>query len=337
MSLRPSISVMLGNLRYDTHVLRCRACLALLPRGASAEINLPASVRFEATAGDDASLQMDGGERAGTILTGKVHSIRRNVDSIAVTIADAAGDLAAFRPSATYEKQGASQIIRSLASDTNVSAGDVDIDLDLPAYVAHPARTASEHIAELGRLGGAIAFTDADGRLQVKARPSGQATAALKYGREIVRYDVRKAEVVNGSRIAIGFGPAGSASAPDALRHSLEFLPSSAPDGGRGVHRYPMAALRIPGAASNASTALQTAAAAQSERLVARCFLLAALRPGDVIEVQELPDGLSGGPWLLTRVEHELMGGTGATTLEAEIASAGSLLGDLLGALGGLL
>jgi hypothetical protein len=337
MSLRPSVAATLGNLRYDTQVVRCRASLALLPRGSSAEIELPGSVRFEAAAGDDASLEMDGGEGTATILTGKVHSIRRNLDSIAVTIADAAGDLAALHPSVTYGKQGASQVIRSLASDANVSAGAVDIDLDLPFYVAHPARTASEHIAELARLGGAIAFTDGDGRLQVRARPSGQASAALKYGREIARYDVRSAQVVNGSRFAIGFGPAGSASAPDALRHSLGFLPSSAADGGPGVHRYPIAALRIPGAASNASTALQTAAAAQSKRLVARCFLLAALRAGDVIEVQELPDGLFGGPWLLARVEHELVGGTGATTLEAEIASAGSLLGDLLGALGGLL
>ncbi len=337
MSLQPSVSATIGNLRYDTHAAQCTASLALFPRGSSAEIRLPAGVRFEAAPGDDASLDVDGGEGSSAILTGKVRAIRRTIDAIVVVIADAAGDLASLRPSVTFEKQAASQIIKKLATEASVTAGTIDIDLDLPAYVAHPGRTASEHIAELARLGGAIALTGADGKLNVVIRPSAQATAALKYGREIVRYDVRSEQVVNRSRFAIGFGPSGSTSAPDALRHSVESLPASASDGGPGVRRYPTPALRTPTAASDASSALQTATAARSERLTARGFLLAALRPGDVIEVQDLPEGLSGGPWLLVHVEHRLDRGAGTTTLDAVTASTDSLLGDLLGAVGGLL
>jgi hypothetical protein len=337
MTLHPSVSATLGNLRYDSHAMRCTATLGLLPRGSSAEITLPPAVRFEAAPGDDATLDVDGGEGSSTILTGKVRSVRRTLEAIVVTVADAAGDLASFRPSATYEKQKAAQIVRALAGEVAISPGSIDIDLDLPAYVAHPGRTASEHIAELARLGGGFAHTGGDGKLNVVKRPSGQATAALKYGREIVSYDVSKAAVVNGQRFAIGFGPAGSGSAIDALRHSLEGLPADAAEGGAGVHRSPTPVLRTPAAAQTASESLQAAAAAHSERLVARGFLLAALRPGDVIEVQELPSGLSGGPWLLTRVEHTIEDGAGATALEATTADTGSLLGDLLGAIGGLL
>jgi hypothetical protein len=337
MSLQPSVSATLGNLRYDSHAARCTASLGLLPRGSSAEIRLPAGVRFEAAPGDSATLDIDGGEGPKTVLTGKVRTIRRTLDAIVVIVTDAAADLASLRPAITFEKQAAPQIIRKLAADVAVTPGIIAFALDLPAYVAHPGRTASEHIAELARLGGAIAMTGGDGRLNVLPRPAAQATAALKYGREIVRYDVRKEAVVNGSRFAIGFGPAGSASAPNALRHSLKSLPADASDGGAGVRRYPTPALRTPVAAKSASDSLQALAAAQSERLTARGFLLAALRPGDVIEVQDLPGGLSPGPWMLVRVEHTLDGGAGSTSLEATTAATDSLLGDLLGAIGGLL
>ena len=196
-----------------------------------------------------------------------------------------------------------------------MTVGDVDVDLDLPAYVAHPGRTAAEHVAELAKLGGALAFSDADGRLQVMARPSGPPSSALLYGREIIDYSSGDFETPNAQRFAIGSGPAGSASAPDALRPSLDVLPSSAADGGPGVLRCPVPMLRTPTAAADASTALQTANAARGRRLRARCFLLPALRPGDVVEVQSLPDGLAGGPWLLTRVVHELRPGSGGRTL----------------------
>jgi hypothetical protein len=337
VSLRPALSATLGNLRYDTHATSCEAWLAPLPRGCSAEVRLPARARFEAGPGDEASLEADGGEGAGPILTGTVRAVRRDLDAIAVTIADAAADLAAYRPSSTFERQGAARIVRTLAADIGIVPGDVDLDLDLAAYVAHPGRTAAEHVADLARLAGALALTDGAGRLAVRPRPSGPATAALRYGREITGYEVRREPVVNGQRFAIGSGPAGSTSAPDALRHTVGVLPAGAEEGGPGVRRYPAPALRTPAAAAAASTALQTAAAARSERLIARCFLLPALRPGDVIEVQDLPGGLAGGPWLLTRVHHRVEAGAGTTTLEAETAGAGSLLGQLLGAIGGLL
>jgi hypothetical protein len=82
MSLAPSLSVTLGNLRYDTHALDVQACLEWLPRGNSVHVSLPASVRFEAAAGDDASMEIDGGEGAQKLFTGKVRAVRRDFRSI---------------------------------------------------------------------------------------------------------------------------------------------------------------------------------------------------------------------------------------------------------------
>lgn len=337
MSRTLSLSVTLGNLRYDTHAMSCDATLCLLPRGGSATVRLPGNVRFEAAPGDDAQLDLDGGDGARTILKGKVRRVVRDFDSILATVTDAGAELAAYRPASTFEKQSASQIIRKLASDVSVQPGRIDLNLDLPVYVADPGRTASEHIAGIAALAGAIASAGDDGSLNVTERPSGPATSALRFGREFVEYETSKQPILSGNRFAIGFGPAGSSSAPDALRHSKEHLPSSAPGGGLGIWRRPTPVLRQATAASDASTAAQTSAAAQSDRLRARCFVLEALRAGDVVEVQDLPSGLSGGPWLITRVSHRIRHGTGRTEIEAEIAGAGSLLDNLLGALGGLL
>ncbi|CAN7556545.1 MULTISPECIES: hypothetical protein [unclassified Variovorax] len=337
MSLSPAISATLGNLRYDTQAIVCSACLDLLPRGGSARLSLPASVRFEAAAGDEASLDLDGGEGVATVLKGSMRSVRRNVDSIEVELIDAGAALAAYRPACSFEKQSAAQIIRKLVGDMALSAGTMDVDLDLPAYIAHPGRNAAEHVAELAKLGGAFACAGSDGKLEVRALPEGPADAALRFGREITHYDVLGEAVAQGQSFAIGAGPAGSSSAPDAMRPTVGFLPSSAAAGGPGVIRLATPLLRTPKAASDASDALSRIAAARASRLIAHCFLLPALRPGQVIEVQDLPDDLSGGPWLITRVEHRVAHGAGSTRFEARSASAPSLLGALLGAIGSLL
>ena len=341
MILAPAVSATLGNLRYDVQAIACSVSLGLLPRGGSARLRLPAGVRFEARSGDDAKLDLDGGEGARTVLTGSVRSVGRDVQGIDVELCDVGSVLAAYRPACTFENQSAQQIIRKLVGDVALSPGDLDLDLDLPAYVAHPGRTAAEHIAELARLAGALAQAGADGKLQVRGLPEGPADAALRFGREITHYEVRDNALEQGQTFAIGAGPAGSASAPDALRPTPGFLPASAAAGGRNVLRLPTPVLRTPKAASSASEALSRHTAARATRLHARCFLLPALRPGQVIEVQDLPDGLSGGPWLVTRVDHDVSDGAGRTRFEAQSAAAPSLLGSLAGAavaaIGGLL
>jgi hypothetical protein len=58
-----------------------------------------------------------------------------------------------------------------------------------------------------------------------------------------------------------------------------------------------------------------------------------------VVDVQQLPKPLSGGPWLLERVQHRLgPQRAGETLLEGvSAAPAAGLLGALAGAIGGLL
>jgi hypothetical protein len=138
-----------------------------------------------------------------------------------------------------------------------------------------------------------------------------------------------------------GNGPAGSADAPDALRPTTEALPGDAPKPGPEAVWSPAPVLRTPDAALTATKAATATTSAAVTRIQARCFLLPALRPGTVVEVQSLPDELSGGPWLVTRVVHRLKPDTGGLTgfegVSAGSGGLGSLLGAALSAVGSLL
>jgi hypothetical protein len=340
MSLAPAVSATLGNYRYDTHASAVTVRLGLLPEANSFEVAMPDRVEMPAAPGDPAQLDLDGGDGPETVLTGKLRAIQRRLGQQTVMAADTGADLGAFRPAVTYEKQNAKDVIRALAAEIGAEVKTVNLDWPLPVYVAHQRWTAAEHIAGLARMAGGIAFTEADGSLTVVPAPEGQPDLALRHGREIVSYEVREFPGPPVRRLAIGHGPAGSIGAPDALRPTVGALPGDAPRPGAQAVWTAVPLARTPRAANTASQALESLAGAGGLRLYALCFLLPQLRPGQVIEIQDLPAGLSGGPWLLTRVCHQLQPThTSATRLEARSAggAAGGLLGAALSAVGGLL
>ena len=340
MSLAPSTGFTLGDRRYGAHASKLTVTLALLPGVDSFRVTLPARADVTCVPGDQALLELDGGEGSTTVITGKVRGVRRGLDGIEVWAADAGADLAAVRPAATYVGQAGEDVVSALAGEAGVSLGAVDLDLPLASYVAHQQRTSAEHVAILADLGGTVASVDGDGSVTLRKRPSGPADAALLFGRELIDYQVHDGPA-QPARVLIGNGPAGTVEAPDALRPTVDRLPEDAPSPGAGAVWRPAPILRTPSVIASASRAADGATGAASKRLTARCFLLPKLRPGMAIEIQSLPDGFDGGPWLLTRVVHRVgADGAGTTRLEAESGAGGAgggLLGAALSAVGSLL
>jgi hypothetical protein len=343
MSLKPAGILILGNLKYDTHLVDVTVQLALLPGVNTVRATLPAGVRLDAKPDDEASLQLDGGEGSEKVLTGKLRSLRRGFQQVEAVLSDGGADLSELRPRNTYRQKNGKDVIRALASDAGAGTGPLDIDLPLPVYAASQSRTAAEHIAYLAELGGAIAFMDADGALNVPLRPGSQADAALKYGREFIAYESFESSPPKAKRVAIGSGPAGSPDAPNAMGNSSDKLPGDAPDAGPQAFWRAEPLLRTPAAAKTATDAANVSAVAAATTLRAQCFLLPKLRPGMVIEVQDLPDGPNAGPWLLTRVTHRMQPGLGGQTILEGVSAgaaeggAGGLLAAIGAAVGGLL
>lgn len=333
MSFATAAAVTLGSSRYEAHAVSVTATLVELPGVSSFEVELPALVALDAAGGDPGALDLDGGEGAETVLTGTIRAFRRGLLSTRVVVADASADLAAYRPAQTYEGQDGKAVVQSLASDAGAGVGSVDVTLALPAYTAHQRRTGAEHVARIARLGGVLASVDGGGALTLR-KPGAQADLALRHGRELLELEVSELPDPTLRRVLAGAGPAGSASAPDALREDTEALPSGSPDPGADALWTPTPVLRTPGAAAAASQAAEDLAASGARTVHARCTLQPKLRPGLVVELQEVPGELGAGPWVLTSVVHRLDPDTGGeTTFSGRSAGAGSGLGGL----GGLL
>lgn len=336
MSLALAINARFGNKRYESHVSALSVDLGLLPGVNSITARLPRAVPVDAAPGDPADLTLDNGEEEALVLTGLTRSIARGLAETQVTAVDAGAALAATRPASSYSAMTAGDIIGGLAGDAGADMGRSTLGSErLESYVVMQGRTGAEHVARLALYGGGIAMVDADGSLSAIAYPQPPASRALRYGREIMAYQVT--DTAPGAlAVPIGSG-AGPAGAPNALMLSTEAISGGAPDPSATVRWRPEAALRSQGAQRAASEAADSAHGASGQKLTATCWLLPALRPGELVEVQDLPDGISGGPWLVTHVQHRV-GPMGATTrFDAVSGEGGGLLAGLLGALGGLL
>src|SRR5262249_61440535 len=97
----------LGRSVFGSHAAAVTVTLAGLPGVSRFDVSFPAAVAVDAGPGDDASLDLDGGEGSETVLTGKVRGFRRDVELTEVLVADASAALAAYPPPPTYESPDA--------------------------------------------------------------------------------------------------------------------------------------------------------------------------------------------------------------------------------------
>jgi hypothetical protein len=340
--LAPTYTLTLGQQRFAEQALALDLRLAAAPVIDSLTATLPAAVKLSASPGDPAALTLGSGEKEAAVFSGTVDSVRRSFDGVRVTALDAGAALARLRPAATYEKVTAGTVIRRLADTAGADVGAVDDGVDLAFYVADPGRTALDHVARLAAWSGALARVSAAGALEARVVDASRAEVALRFGREVLALDDATVRSTVTSWVVAGEGGAGTTAAPAALRPVTDFFAGQRPDGPSLDSRWRFApALRTPRGAATAGAALARSYRSSRERGRLSAFLQPDLRPGTIIEVHDLPDGLPGGPLWLHHVRHRL-DGTGAFT-RASFWKGGdsfdplALLGALAGALGSLL
>ncbi|HEX9821337.1 MAG TPA: hypothetical protein VGD07_17180 [Methylomirabilota bacterium] len=336
--LSPGYELTLGSQLWKEQALEIRVALAAAPLVDVLTVRLPAAAPLAAAPGDPVSLTLDSGEQKETVFTGTVESIRRGFQEIRVTALDAGGVLARYRPSVTYEHVTAGTVLRTLAGDAGVSTADVDDGVEVPFYVADPSRTAWEHVARVAAWGGAMVSVSSDNEVRSAVIDATQAQLALRYGREIVSLQADRARSAVDAWVVAGESGAGSASAPEALRPSTDFFAGNRPEGPALARRWRFEpALRTARGAGSAGAAIQRQYTASREAGRLQAFLQPRLRCGGVIEVQDLPDGLPGGPVWIARVDHVLGGGGGVTAIRFFKGGDSFDPLALLGAIGGLL
>jgi hypothetical protein len=332
--LAPAYALTLGEQEFTTQALAIDLELGAAPLLDVLTVRLPSAAAPSAGLGDPAQLQLDGV----SVFSGTIAALRRRERELCVTAVDAGAALAAFRPAATYEQLTVASVVRSLCGDAGVSTGALEDGPQLAFYVADPGRTAWAHIARVTRWCGALARVNGDGELDADVIDAGRADVALRYGREVLALGERRCVPAADAWVVAGEAGGGSAGVPEALRPTSDFFAANRPDGPslRHVWRFEPA-LRTSAAAAGAGAALARAAAAAERRGTLLTALAPALRPGTVVEVQDLPDGIEGGPLWLDHVIHHLGPDGGWSRARTWQGGGAFSAAGLLGSLGALL
>lgn len=332
-----TVSVQFGSLRYDTHVTALTADLAVLPGVNTVTVTLPPQVSVDAAPGDDAVIKINNGEGSQSVLTGQVIRVAKGPRRTQVTAADAGALLSSKRIAQSYQDLPPGEVLRKIADEISIDAISLLTALDpMPIYAAAQSRTVGEHVAFLAELGGGYAHVDADGKLNAQPWPFLPPDRALLQGREVIDY-AATSHTPNVDLAFVGSSPAAAGADPRAMSQTTDPVNGGADSPGPSLHWMTRPMLRSGLGVSAAADGARGARAARQSRMQATCWCLPGLRPGSVIEVQGVDDGVSGGPWLLTSVKHTVRRDTGGVTRIAGVSAEGpSLLGGLSDLAGGL-
>lgn len=337
--LRPAYALTMGGQRWTQQAIAIDLTLAAAPGTERLVVRLPAAAPLEAVPDDPVTLTLDGGEGAEPVFGGRITQIRRALDGTTITATGALGLLARLRPATTFENVSAGTVIRSLAADAGVDTGSIEDGVKLAFYAADPSRHAAAHAQRVAGWSGAMLASSGEGALTAVVIDATSPELALRYGREVTGFEASEGLASDRYTVA-GESGAGSDSAPEALRYSADPFAGNRPEGPSLGHVWRWEpALRTAAAAATAGAAWQREAGAAQGSAALAAFLLPRLRPGSVIELQDLPDGFGSGPYWVEEVRHRL-DATGATTT-ARLNKGGdafdplALLGSLAGGLAG--
>jgi hypothetical protein len=333
--LAPGYELVLGSQKWTTQALAVELELHAAPLLNVLRVRLPAVAAPSTALGDVATLSIDSGESSQGLFSGRVASIRRSFSEVVVRACDAGGTLSKFRPAATYEQASAATVVRSLCGDAGVDVDRLEDGVTFTYYAADPDRTALDHVARVCALSGALARVTAEGKVESLVVNPAQAEVALKYGRDVFDFERGELDAPIRGFVVAGESGAGSAAAPEAARPTTDFFAGQRPTGPDRENLWQwQPALRTAQAAQRAGSA--RGQRYQSSRRPGRfaALIQPSLRPGSIVEVQELPDELNPGRVFLRSVRHRLSpreASTSARFCEGQSVDPTALLGSLGG------
>ena len=262
----------------------------------------PGSRFADAAPGDALTLALGPMGDEVAVLTGTVSARRQEAGAVVIEALDLSGTLGRARSTLTFEATPIADIVQRLADVASLKT-DTDTTEELPIYYVQADRPLWDHLRDLARLTGRDLGVDAAGVLLFR-KPDAGATHTLRYGAELIRWQVSAAE----TPVPLSRGAHGTAS-QSGNWHWIDADPLGEAPG----------AACIDGALNDRDLAAiaTDAATGRAARAAWAGWLLvtgdAALRPADSIAVTGLPGG-DPAPLRIRSVRHRLDGATGFTT-----------------------
>jgi hypothetical protein len=228
------------------------------------------------------------------LLTGEIAGAVGNPSAVRLDAVSATIALSRARKSQTYVSQTVADIVNDLASDVDVD--EVSADLTLSAYSVDQRRTIWAHLVDLASLAGADLGCAASGGLRFVPPATGPGPFSFMYGATVLEWRLSTSTPLPVRKIAAS----GAASEQGAEKWHWLLHDPVGPDA---------SPTRVVGAfhTRDAADALAKALGERAARTAVRGFVRlvgeAGLRPGEVIEIADLP-GPAAGPFRLLTVDH---------------------------------
>lgn len=282
----------------------------------AARLKVSRSSRF-ADAAPGATIAISLGDTGSEIdvLTGQLNAPLAAPEGSMLEAYAATVELSRTYKSQTYVNQSVGDIVSDLAG--SVSIDKVDASIQLGVYYADNGRSVWTHLQTLAELARADVGSSPDGGLRFVTPSPGLLPTRLRYGAEVLDWSIGPAPAPTAAAIAAhGAGSeAGSNKWHWVLRDPV----------GAGGSRT-----RIAGgvATRDAAEAAGRAAEGRAKRATRRGTVLitgdASIRPGDIVELADIP-GSDLGPLRVLRVQHRLDARGFVTRLGVEGAGGGGL------------
>lgn len=254
----------------------------------------PKSKFAESAAGSQITLALGVDGEDEDVLTGELIGAGGTPSGVRLDAVSATIALSRVRKSQTYVSQTVADIVNDLASDSDVD--EVSADLTLSAYSVDQRRTVWAHLVELASLAGADLGCAASGGLRFVPPASGPGACSFLFGATVLDWRLANCTPPPVPKVV----PNGAASEQGSDKwHWLLHDPVGADAAWTRV----VGAFHTRNAADALAKALEERAARAAVRGLVRLVGEAGLRPGEVIEIDELP-GPVAGPFRLLTVQH---------------------------------
>lgn len=282
--------------------------------------------------GEATTISLDGGDGAVTVFTGQVLESRGAPDTSLVLGGDALAKLARLDVSGAYEQMTAGSIVRELVNKAGATPGTIEDGPTFASYVLHRGPRALRHIHQLASQAGFDVFTDGQGKVHFAAPKQGSADHTFVYRSQVLRTQLsRPLAAIDGYEVW-GEGAASSQGEKKAhwLVDDLAPIHGKAALGTNGKVRAGSTgqqsrevkdgAVRSGDDASTQAKARTTALASRPLHGFLEVLGAPAVKPGDLIQVNDIPEGhpveslLSRVVLRVRSVRHTLNARTGFTT-----------------------
>lgn len=247
------------------------------------------------------------------VFTGEISAIHHTSTSVRLEALSATVALTRQRKSRTYLDQSVADIVNDLAGA--VGTDDVTAEMKLTAYSVDQRRSVWAHILELAILAGGEASSSAAGTLRFVPAGTSPVTHTFRHGATLLSWNIQAVAPSSAPQVVAR----GSASEHGAERwHWL----AHDPVGESAEPTWIVGAFHTRDAADTLGKSLTQAAKRAERRGVIRVVGESALRPGDSVQLEDLP-GDASGSFRVLNLRHTFDHHIGFTT-EATLEGGGS-------------